>query len=457
MKLIIKIINLVLLLLLFRAISFSQNISSNSLLLESDWYKISPLSSVSLQMYYYSSNYPRMRYLLHNSDGDFIDQKWTPFLNVSGNAKFFSYFNFGYKIQGSEHNRFLVKHAAMEFKTDAISFMVGKNSVWLGHGYHGSLLLSNNAEPFKLIKFQTEQPFRIPYIGRFNYLIFNGWTQNFKILAQRFTYFPVSWLELGLNQTVIYQRNYKLWEFFKILSASQENLSGHYNNDQRASMDIALHMPFLKNFPPLKNGKIYFEYAGEDIYAWWQPEDGKWLGPIGIDFFDTGITMGILLETENSQMRAEYSQNYSVKTIFYDIYSVISNNTLYSKKWYTTIPFVSYGAVMGHHMGVEADDLYFELKHRWDKNSIKLFFDKERHGLASGFGSLWNVNNNPELMYQYGIEYFRLFNSFSVNIIFMYNHYQNTDLYPKILEVIPSKGRRSDEYIGGVTFNYNFD
>jgi hypothetical protein len=423
---------------------------------KSDWYHINPLSTASVETYYFSTNYLRTRYLLENSDGKFIERGWTPFLSLSGKANFFSSIFFDYNVQGSIQNKLLIKRLSVKYKNDAVSLEIGKNSMWLGHGYHGSLLFSNNAEPMKLIKFQTEQPFRIPYIGKFNYTIFNSWAQDFKILGQRIAYFPVSWLEFGINQTIVYKRNYKFWEFFKVLSASQENLSGHYNNDQRASIDLAVYLPFLKKLPPLYDGKIYFEYAGEDIYAWWQPEDKKWLGPLGFEWFDPGITAGLFLSTQNTELRIEYSENYKAFNLFYNVYKAASINTVTTKKWYTTIPFLNYGAIPGHHMGTEADDLYFRIKHTWSKNSINLFFDKERHGLASGFGSWWKLNTHPEYLYQYGIEYSKILNNITFTILFVYNYYQNSDVDAKVLRIIPSYGRTSKEYIGGLSINYSF-
>jgi hypothetical protein len=431
-----------------------QSASSNT----ETWFRISPLSEISLRSFYLPENHPFINYHLFNSDGEFINKGINSFLRVQGGASVLDRFSFQYRLQLQGLQAIYFQRLNFSYRDKSVSFLAGLDSLWIGHGYHGSLLLSNNAAPMRVVKFQTEKPFRIPYIGKFNYLIFNGWAENFKVLGQRFGYFPFHWLEFGLNQTVVYTRNYKFWEFFKVISASQENLPGHYNNDQRASIDVALHLSFLKKISPIINGKIYFEYAGEDIYAWWQPEDGKWLGPIGIEFFDPGITTGFWLETKNSSLRGEYSQNYSIKNIFYSVHTErFKSYQLYTKKWYRTIPFLNYGSIMGHHMGPEADDLYFELQHRFEFCGLKLFFHKERRGLVSGYGTVYGVSDYPEKFTQFGGEFRYRWNNLNASLLVMNNYYKNIDRHPDVLEVISQRGSYAQSLILGLTLSYSID
>jgi hypothetical protein len=422
------------------------------------WYRIHALRELFIRTYFLPANDAFANYHLYNSDGEFIKKGMNSFLQTRGDASLIDRFFFRYRLQLKNLEWINFQRLNFSYRNNSISFLAGLDSIWLGHGYHGSLLMSNNAAPFKVVKFQTEKPFRIPYIGRFSYLIFNGWAENFKVLGQRIGYFPVPWLEFGVNQTVIYTRNYKFWEFFKVISASQENLPGHYNNDQRASLDVALHLPFLKQFSPITNGKIYFEYAGEDIYAWWQPEDGKWLGPIGIEFFDPGITTGFSFETENSILRGEYSQNYSIKNIFYNVHTErFKSYSLYTKKWYRTIPFVNYRSIMGHHMGPEADDLYFELQHRTNFGRVKLFFHKERHGLVSGYGTVYSVSDYPERFIQIGGEINYRWNNLNASLLIMKNYYKNIDRHPDVLEIISQRGSDAQSLIFGLGLSYSPD
>lgn len=423
-----------------------------------DWYQINPVSQVSFRTYYLPANHAFANYHLFNSDGEFFNKGMISFLQIKGDASVIDRFFFRYRLQLKNLEWINFQRLNFSYRNNSISFLAGLDSIWLGHGYHGSLLMSNNAAPCRVVKFQTEKPFRIPYIGRFSYLIFNSWAENFKVLGQRIGYYPVPWLEFGINQTVVYTRNYKFWEFFKVISASQENLPGYYNNDQRASLDVALHLPFLKKISPIVNGKIYFEYAGEDIYAWWQPEDGKWLGPLGIEFFDPGITTGFWLETKNSSLRGEYSQNYSIKNIFYSVHTErFKSYQLYTKKWYRTIPFLNYGSIMGHHMGPEADDLYLELQHRVSFGGVKLFYHKERHGLASGYGTVYSVSHYPEKFIQVGGEFNYRWSNLNTFFLVMKNYYKNIDRDPDALEIVSQRGSYAQSLILGLTLSYSIN
>ncbi|MDI6804237.1 MAG: capsule assembly Wzi family protein [Bacteroidota bacterium] len=411
---------------------------------------------MSLRSFYLPENHPFVNYHLFNSDGEFIKKGMNSFLQIRGDASVIDHFFFRYRLQLQNLEWINFQRLNFSYRDKSISIVAGLDSIWLGHGQHGSLLLSNNSAPMRLVKFQTEKPFRIPYIGKFSYLIFNGWAENFKVLGQRLGYFPVSWLEFGINQTVVYTRNYKLWEYFKVLSASQENLPGHYNNDQRASLDVALHLPFLKKISPITNGKIYFEYGGEDIEAWWQKEDRNWVGPLGFEFYDPGLTAGLWLDVANTELRVEYSQNYKIFHLFHEVHTGKSYS-LYTKKWYRTIPFVNYVSIMGHHMGPEADDLYFELTHRINFGGVKLFYHKERRGLVSGYGTVYSVSNYPEKFIQIGSEFSYRWNNLNTSLLIMQNYFRNIDRHPDVLEVISQRGSYAQSLIFGLTLSYVID
>ncbi len=428
------------------------------------WYRLYPINQISLRSYYLSTNHPFARYNLINSDGDFIKRGISTFVDMDGGADAFDNFQFRHKIQMNNIDKVLLKRLYIKYRTDAISLTLGVDTVWMGHGYHGSLLHSTNAEPYNLVKFKTEKSFRIPYIGKFDYMLFHGWPKNFKILGQRITWKPINILELGLNQTVAYNQNYKLWEYYKVISATEENIPGSkYDNDQRGSLDIALFLSFLNNFSFIADGKIYVEYAGEDIWAWWQKEDRVWYGPFGFDFFDIGNTYGLFLSTKTNSFRVEYSRNYISYPWFYDFYQRWYNGQYRpTRKWYAKpgkTGFTADGMIMGHHMGGMADDLYFEITHKYDDFNIKLFYDKERHGLVIAPTQYIQiqVDPNPETVERYGMELNYRFNNFNLSTSFLLNGYRNVDYNPDPLYGVDIKvGSKVADYIVGFAVSYLF-
>lgn len=422
------------------------------------WIDFQPFSSLTLRGYRLDTHYPALTYRLVNSDGDAIERGWTPFFALEGGVQAFDRFSASYVLQGGGTYPLGLKRGSVKIKDFGVSLELARGSVWLGHGYHGSFQLSNNAEPFTLVKFQTEEPFSIPYIGEFEYLLFNGWPREFKILAHRLTYKPVSWLEIGGTESVVYRRDYKFWEFFRILTAAESNVASVYNNDMRASMDIAFDLSFLHDvIPPLVGGTFYAEYAGEDLFAFWQEEDDKWVGPFGFEFLDAASMFGLMLRTERQEIRAEYAQNYRNVSLFHDFKGQFGYDR-FTYKWYGSTSgggnphFENGGAVMGHHMGNAAEDLFFEFKQHLDDLSLIVSYNKQRRGLVDPTIQPWRqLRDDPELFTQIGLQAIYTVENHTLSGVMLWNDYKNASLTGDPLNVIPTPRRDARELVLGLS------
>lgn len=441
----------------------------------SRWYDLRPVDRVTMRSYYYKSNYPSLTYRLENSDGDDLERGWNSYFSFEGNGDLFSRLSLHYELEASEQRSVSLRKGSVKLSDYGISFELGRGSIWMGHGYHGSLLLSNNAEPFTFVKFQTTKPFRIPYVGTFEYLLFNGWPQdpmvflgsprNFKILGQRLSWHPFSWLEFGGNEMSLYKQNYKWWELFRVMSGAEGNTGDpRYNTDMRASMDIAISLkPLQKILPMIDDGKIYYEYAGEDMYAIWQKEDKLWVGPLGFEFLDIGETVGLYLKSLNTSLRFEYSQNYRNPFRLHNFKGELGGFNDYQYVWYSAPqntgnpPFVNGGAVMGHHMGATADDLFVEWQYAHSFFSISVFYDRERHALVSLATWPWSLNPYPEYKFQYGAKVLVNYGNWSITGWLMMNYYKNASLTDNVLLVRPIPRRDAKENIIGLILSYALD
>ncbi|KJR40874.1 hypothetical protein MCHI_003229 [Candidatus Magnetoovum chiemensis] len=427
---------------------------------------IEPLTQTSFNAYYFSTDVEnKERYCLENQEGTCIDKGFTAYIKQSTQARLkdnITVFVEGRLKQSSEQTDAMLNKGYIKLRTGNLSWQLGKDSMWIGHGSHGSFLLSNNAEPFFMLKIKTEDPFRFPWllnkIGDFQYTFFHGWLDDFNLLGYRIAWQPMRILELGLNQTASYSkdRNFKIYNWPRILFSSQENVPGSkYNNDQRASLDVALSMPFLSKLPYLKGGKLYAEYAGEDTYAWWQKEDGTWYGPLGFEFLGEGIMSGIFVTSESTDFRFEYSENYIDHPIFYDIYK--ANNLPYAQKttsWYRGIPFVYKDALMGHNMGPEAEDKYYEITHRYKDLVFTLFYDRQRQHIYNKISSYELEKTTPQIKDQYGINVSYKYKQYELSALIIYNKYNNTDINPDPLTISIEEGTDSSEWINGIGLNY---
>ena len=396
---------------------------------------LNPIQSLSLRTFYFGSDPGDTQYCLENSEGDCLDEGPNVFVDLGGGVRIGSRLSLHYKVQAKDH-QLRTKQAMVKLRTGIVSWEFGKDSIWMGPGYHGALLLSNHAEGFLLFKLETEDPFRLPWIlskmGDFNYLFFHGWLEDFRLMGHRLSWWPVSFLEIGANQTVIYEseKRFKVWELPKVFFNSEENIglsTSRFNNDQRASLDMAVHLPFLRDVISLKTGKLYTEYGAEDLRAFWQKEDA-FCPPVGFCFLGKGVIGGVFLTTGSTDFRAEYAQNSRGRFTH----------------WYNRIPFVNDGVLMGHHMGRDADDLFVEIGHRWQQWMVQLSYDKERHGVST-------FPENPEVRDQFAIKSSYLLGHFSLSGHLVYNRYKNTDLDPDPIGIdIEEEGSRRDEYAVGV-------
>lgn len=430
---------------------------------------IEPLSDIKLRLYYFNTTVPgKERYCIENTEGSCLDKGLTSFINFTGQGRVNENIVFFYEGQtktSGEVKEASLKKAYIKLRTGKVTWEFGRDSLWIGHGYHGSFLLSSNAEPFLLFKFDTEEPFRLPLflskIGEFKYTIFHGWLDNFNILGHRLGYKPIPLIEIGANQTAVYRtdKGYKITDWPHILFSSEENVPGaYYNTDQRGSLDIALYMPFLSKIPPLKGGKIYAEYGGEDTFAWWQKEDRTWHGPLGFEFLGQGIMLGLFLTTGQTDLRLEYSENYRSYPIFFDWYKKHGiNYASKGERWYRDIGFLNDNVIMGHHMGPEAEDLFIELRHRFKNFTVTGFYDRERHHLYEKIDQYHIYKTTPEIRNQYGLEVIlQGWKQFELSTQIIYSRYENVDTDPSPLKINVNEGRNANELITGFSISYRW-
>ena len=219
------------------------------------WFSMRPVDSITFRSYYLETNHPVKHYLLVNSDGDTIDRGLNLFTEVAGYGSAFDRLTFTYRVQNRNIRSLVVKHVSAKLSLWDLSFEYGLMNTWFGHGYHGSLLLSNNTDPMPMVIFQTERPFRVPYIGRFEYKWVNAFPEGIRnIMTHRLLWSPVRWLQFGGTQNVFYTKNFFRWhEFPRVLTginanftaANRKNIGG--NSDMRASVDIAFFLTRSNN------------------------------------------------------------------------------------------------------------------------------------------------------------------------------------------------------------------
>jgi len=291
-----------------------------------------------------------------------------------------------------------------------IELQVGRDSLWWGPGYHGSLLMSNNAHPFDMIKLSNPEPVRLPwifsYLGLWQFnLIFSQLNdeRTGKELANPFLYGmrvglkPIQYVELGVSHLVVFggpgRRDLNLSEINQVLFGNADRSNEKTDSNQEFAVDMAVTLPNLKKYIFVADGiKLYGEIGAEDNGN--PPTTRAWLAGLAI-FKPFGL--------ERSAFRVEYA------TTVLGPYNIPDG-------WYKhgSYPMRYEGRVFGHHMGTEADDFFVEWSHSFDKVYYKLSFDRERSGFKTKtyaqsknqyLGELgYRINSNLNLILRYAYE-----------------------------------------------------
>ncbi|MFN3740310.1 MAG: capsule assembly Wzi family protein [Thermodesulfovibrionales bacterium] len=256
-----------------------------------------------------------------------------------------------------------------------LDLQFGRDSQWWGPGYHGALLVSNNAEPLTMLRFTNSYPVLLPsvfkYLGPFRFVFFITRLEEERTIPEpylwgmRFNFKPHPYIEIGLERTALLGgrgRSSDLKTWLKSLTGRQENDPGE-PGDQRAGFDLKITLPFKRQ--PLQ---LYVEAAEED-------EAGglpyKWA-------YLAGIYMPRILSLERLSLRAEYANTH------------VSGgpNVWYSHHIYGLDAYSYKGRIIGHHIGTDSRDGFFELSYFIPERDrrISIFYDREEHNLSGSFG-----------------------------------------------------------------------
>ncbi len=243
---------------------------------------------------------------------------------------------------------------------------VGRTPLWWGPGRHGSLLLSNNARAFDLLRVGSGGPQLLP--GWLGYL---GLVQAETFLTQleesRGVSRPYLWgmrltsrlnpyMEIGASRTAQFgggDRSVDLGTLWNVVSASTENDLDDPGN-QLASLDARVIIPW--DAQPFE---LYTEVGGED-------ESNGF-------FSKKAYIFGLYLPRLGPCHLAELTFEFANTTVSGD-----------ADVWYTSRHYPDgytyHERTIGHHVGTDGLDVFGELRlHPCDGLEVFLSFDYEEH------------------------------------------------------------------------------
>ncbi len=323
---------------------------------------IKPVDNLYTRYFYADSG---IQGLYYNNDGDKFRKGSNVRLGFSSKAelgRLSFYVNPEFRYSEADDSGDKDEYAFLKTGYGVLNFagldlQVGKDSQWWGPGYHGALMLSNNPDPLTVIKLSNSQPALLPwifkYLGPFRFTLIETRLEKDKntpepyIWGMRLNFKPIPYLEAGIQRTAVFAGKGRLNDVSAILKSfggsNEDELKGR-SGVQRAGFDLKLTVPsWLQPF------QLYLE-AGEDGTKVLQ---SKWS-------YITGLYLPRILLLDRLGFRAEYSENYFVS-------SFISNNR-----------------AIGHHMGVDSSDMFFELNYHVPElnGRINVSYDIEKYSLS---------------------------------------------------------------------------
>ena len=328
--------------------------------------------------------------------------------------------------QGS--TKTFLDEAAVKFSVWNVELSLAKSAMWWGPGFHGAMLISNNAEPLTLVRARSINDFRLPWVfknlGSFGINFFISQLEKDRVVENpnfaglRFEYCPFPFFTISANRTVIMEgkgrKRFGLKDYWNTFFAKNELSHGQPSNkdtDQLASFDARLVIPLRPELRVASGLELYGEWAGEDKFAPWQNESPGFL---------VGILLKDILKDRGTDFRVEYAKT---KPAWYQhgIYNVLGSSMAYSYK----------DEIMGHYMGGDADDLFFRITKDVPFLSTPYFrsvkagadFDIERRPLTDTAGTarqdnmdaaadiLWSHSDTVTFLLRYEFEYDKNFNN----------------------------------------------
>ena len=323
---------------------------------------IKPLKNV-----YLSYLYGNHDFKLENTKGEQFGDASNARVGLSSYGVFFShlayYLNPEYRYAKSQFSgesqqvELFEGYGKLEFFN--IELEAGRDTLWWGPGVHGSLLLTDNAQPLNLIKLSNPDPVVLPwifkYLGSIKFAAFwtelgdNGDVHQPELMGLRFDLKPLPLLEIGLARTWMLNgrgsgvkgaTDLSFNDWMDILFKG--NSEGELDVDQRAGLDAILRIPDVDRWLSLmKTFELWSEFYGEDE-AGHLPS--KWAYVVGAKFGDLFLTgkTDLILEYANDVINGKPGLWYS--------------NQHYPQG------YTYKGDILGHNMGSDARDYIVRLE-----------------------------------------------------------------------------------------------
>ncbi|HSC72187.1 MAG TPA: capsule assembly Wzi family protein [Candidatus Methylomirabilis sp.] len=255
--------------------------------------------------------------------------------------------------------------------------VVGRQPLWWGPGFHGSMLFSNNAVGLDMVRLQTANQITLPWVfrdllGPLKFHFFFGTLEDertafprSKVSGGRLDMAPFPWLEVGIARSIVFDGDGRpelhWYEYPRVLFFGNRpgTESSKYAGDNRFQVDATLRLANIGKYVPFsRDAELYLDFGWDDTCC------ESFLIPLKPGAI-AGLYLPNLFLSPDTTFRAEYSWASS----FQFTHAVWQDG--FSRK----------GQVISHFEGTSGEDLYFRLTHRLDPRlDVGIELDFARRG-----------------------------------------------------------------------------
>jgi len=252
------------------------------------------------------------------------------------------------------------QRAYVRFHHRNLSGLLGRQTLFWGPGYDGSLIISDNSPSFDMIMVQGN--FWHFKFTSFSAMLDKMWGEHsdptYRFLANRYlSGHRIDWLvnnkiELGLSEAVLYAGEAQYMELQYI-----NPVLPYYANQYNSNLDNNSLVCFDASFKPTKGYKTYLQFLVDDFaYA---GNDPNALGYIA------GLYISDPLGISQTDLRTEYTRVDSWTYTHLELEN----------------QYTHYGWVIGDHLGPDADQILIELSRILNVDGqVKLIYAYKREG-----------------------------------------------------------------------------
>lgn len=238
------------------------------------------------------------------------------------------------------------------FKLPWFSLQFGKDKLRWGPGYHGALMISENSRSMDMIKLSAS--YKTIKFNSFTAILQDGEDSSRRYMSgHRIEGFLWNRIGLGFSETIVYGKRFEPGYLnpVTIYLIAEPSYSPDINDNVLASADMRILLNNVELYGEIMVDDYNF---GQGFYHW----DNKF-GILG------GLYITDPLGIKDTDILMEYT---------------FINQYCYTHEDYINA-YKHFDSVIGHQIGTDADDIWFQLKHRFtDKLETTLAYELERHG-----------------------------------------------------------------------------